>query len=154
MDGSQDTDAQPPADAETPRPSRSGRLPEVTSLRRRADERRRLGVAGLLLGALGRLPVTVLDVSASGALLRVEDERLQRLERERRSGSYLDSVTAHAAAGLTLLVERAQLRAPLTLVRWTSDAGPLGPYALGVAFEPPLSPEQVDALLLLRPPGI
>lgn len=150
------SDDEPAARPPSPQLGTGGRLSQLLRvqdtqhLKRRNDERRSAEVPGVLVGALGRMAVTLLNVSATGALLRLEDKALRALEQQRRDGEYLELLTAHATSGLTLVVEPAGLKAAVVLVRWTSDAGPGGPYGVGVAFDPALSAEQVRALVSLR----
>lgn len=113
---------------------------------RRRGERYVCGQKALLAGTLGSIPVTIQNLSASGALLRVEDPRMLGLEQAKRSGAYVELLRAHASGGLVIELACGRWKVEVRLARWTSGTGGQDPYHVGIEFVRPLTPEELAAV--------
>lgn len=113
---------------------------------RRRGERYVCGQKALLAGTLGSISVTIQNLSASGALLRIEDPRMLGLEQARRSGAYVELLRAHASGGLVIELASGRWKVDVRLARWTAGTGGQDPYHVGIEFVRPLTPEELAAV--------
>ncbi len=113
---------------------------------KRQGERYACHVAATLEGALAPVAATVLDVSATGVLLQIDDAAFVEAEQNGGAQAYFELLSLQGRDGLRLVLDGHDLTRRVEMVRWTAGEAGQGASRLGMRFDAPLSEAELDAL--------
>lgn len=100
-----------------------------------------------VVGPHGKFRAVVVDLSRSGALIKIVDNRFASGEDREQLMLYTARVWHHFPEGLELQVESRNICAVATIVRVKCKSGETGgPYELGIHFRTELTEEECDRL--------
>lgn len=140
--------SQPPESAPASRPARGAKIVVLGGMR--SAERTPCHVSALMEGMRGVVPVTLLDVSASGALLTIDAPAFKASAHGKQARLHAQLCERHLGTSSMLVL--GAVRISILPVRWVSQAGPERCYGMAVRFAEPRTAAQLAEILAQSTP--
>ena len=121
--------------------------------KRKAD-RIKCQVAIVIRSGRRQFPAELLDLSSTGALLRISYESVSGAIGGRRAGKVIDSVDRHfGGGGFEIEFPSSSLVLPAVLVRMVMEVNEPDAFRLGCQFKQPISDETLQSVTGPTPPA-